>query len=102
MTKSSTARICFVTAAFLVAAASSASAIECKEDYQIVQGQAISTPYCRDNNLAAVARTYGFNVSDIAVRNNPLRKEEMCSYVGGDIRAQTACLEVQPGSRGTR
>ena len=45
MSKSNTAQICLLAGSFLVAAATIASAIECEEDYQIVQGQPISTPY---------------------------------------------------------
>ncbi|SFV25737.1 hypothetical protein [Hyphomicrobium facile] len=102
MTKSNTARICLLATAFAAATASSAAAIECNEDYQIVQGRPISTPFCRDNYLAAVARTYGYKVSDATIRNNPSRKEEICRYIGSDIRVQTACEEVLPGSRDTR
>jgi uncharacterized protein len=42
MSKSNTAQICLLAGSFLVAAATSASAsaIECEEDYQIVQGSA--------------------------------------------------------------
>jgi hypothetical protein len=78
MTKSNAARISFFAIIFAAAAATSASATECNEDYQIVQGRPISTPYCRDDYLAAVARTYGYKISDIAIRNNPSRKEEIC------------------------
>lgn len=94
---------CLIAIAAVTAAAGSANAaIQCDEDYQIVEGRPISTPYCRDNNLAAVARTYGYRVSDAAVRNNPSRKEEICRFIGNDIRVQTACAEVMPGSRDTR
>ncbi len=102
MSKSNTAQVCLLASSFLVAAAPSASAIECKEDYQIVEGQPISTPYCRDNNLAAVARKYGFKVSDGAIRNNPSRKQEVCRDIGSDIRVQSACEEVLPGPRDVR
>ncbi len=102
MSKSKTAQICLFAGLFLLAAATEASAIECKDDYQIVQGQPISTPYCRDNNLAAVARKYGFKVSDSAIRNNPSRKAEICRYIGSDIRVQSACEEVLPSPRDVR
>ncbi|MFA5955007.1 hypothetical protein [Hyphomicrobium sp.] len=102
MSKSNVAQLCFLTGSFLIAAASSASAIECQEDYQIVQGQPISTPYCRDNYLAQVARQYGFKATDREIRNNPSRKEEVCRFIGDDIRVQTACSEVLPGPRDTR
>ena len=102
MSKSNTAQICLLAGSFLVAAATSASAVECEEDYQIVQRQPISTPYCRDNYLASVARKYGFKVSDAAIRNNPSRKEEICRYIGSDIRVQTACEEVLPSPHDAR
>lgn len=102
MTTFGTARLCLMTVAIFAAATNSASAIECDEDYQIVQGRPISTPYCRDNYLAAVARTYGYKVSDSTIRNNPSRKEEICRFIGSDIRVQTACEEVLPRSRGSR
>ena len=46
----------------LVATATSAQAIRCNGSYQVVNGHEISTPYCRDNALAAVARAHGFDV----------------------------------------
>ncbi|MBS0238159.1 MAG: hypothetical protein JSR89_07035 [Proteobacteria bacterium] len=102
MTMFGTARLCLMTVAVLAAATGSARAIDCDEDYQIVQGRPVSTPYCRDNYLAAVARTYGYKVSDSTIRNNPSRKAEICRFIGSDIRVYTACEEVLPGSRDTR
>lgn len=81
-------------------ASSPAFAITCRGDYQVVNGQKISTPYCRDNELARVARESGFHVSDSTIRNNPGRKEEICRYLHTDIRVQTACAEVLPDSGG--
>ena len=86
----------------LVATATSAQTIRCNGNYQVVDGQEISTPYCRDNALAAVAREHGFNVSDASVRNNPARKQEICRWIGSDIRTQPACDEVLPDGDGSR
>lgn len=102
MSKFHAAYVGLLTGSFLLAAATAASAIECQEDYQIVQGQPISTPYCRDGYLAQVARQYGFKTTAEAVRNNPSRKEEICRFIGNDIRVQTACSEVLPSPRDTR
>ncbi|WP_423415574.1 hypothetical protein RLW55_03370 [Hyphomicrobium sp. B1] len=102
MLKSNAALFVFLTGSFMIAAATSASAIECREDYQIVNGQPISTPYCRDGYLAQVAREYGFKASASAIRNNPSRKEEVCRFIGNDIRVQTACSEVLPTPRDSR
>lgn len=102
MSKLHAAQVCILGGALLIAAAANASAIECKEDYQIVNGQPISTPYCRDGYLAKVAREYGFKTSAEVMRNNPSRKEEVCRFIGHDIRVQTACEEVIPSTRDTR
>lgn len=86
----------------LVATATSAQAIRCNGNYQAVNGQEISTPYCRDKALAAVAKEHGFNVSDAMVRNNPARKQEICRWIGSDIRTRPACDEVLPDGDGSR
>ena len=75
-------------------------AITCHGDYQVVNGQEISAPFCRDNALAAVARESGFHVSDAEIRNNPAKKEEVCRYLRSDIRVHTACAEVLPNDGG--
>jgi hypothetical protein len=86
----------------LVLAGGRAQAIQCDGDFQVVDGQEISTPYCRDNALAAVARERGFDVSDAAIRNNPERKQEVCRWIGSDIRTRPACDEVLPDDGGRR
>lgn len=79
-------------AAALVAVVAPAQAkIVCRNGFQVVGGTEISTPYCRDNYLAHVARERGARVSDSAVRNNPNLKQEVCRLVGRDIRVQGAC-----------
>ena len=102
MSKCHAAHLALLAGSFLIAAATSASAIECQEDYQIVQGQPISTPYCRDGYLAKVAREYGFKTSASTIRNNPARKAEVCRFIGSDIRVQSACAEVLPSPRVVR
>jgi hypothetical protein len=82
--------------ALALVCATPAYAIECDGDFQNVHGQPVSTPYCRDGALAAVAREHGFQVSDKVVRDNPSRKEELCRYLNSDIRAKPACADVMP------
>ncbi len=65
--------------------------IACREGYQMVNGQEISTPYCNDNYVAEVARKYGFKVSNEAVRNSPAKKDEICRVIGSDIRIHNYC-----------
>lgn len=58
------------------------SGIVCHGEYQIVEGQSLSTPYCADAALAKEARSLGDHVSATAVRNNPELKDETCLLVG--------------------
>ncbi len=85
-----------VFAILSLATAAPAMAITCHGNYQVVNGQDLSTPFCRDNALADVARQFGFHVSDAEIRNNPARKEEVCRTLRDDIRVYTACAEVIP------
>lgn len=67
--------------------------IVCRGEYQIVEGRAISTPYCEDANLAKVARAHGDNVSTSALRNNPAVKSEVCRFLGATNAAWDSCPE---------
>ncbi len=87
--------------ALLVLGSAGAQAhIVCHEGYQTVNGQEISTPYCNDNYVAAVARMRGFKVSDVAVRNSPAKKNEICRALGSDIRIQHYCDTDSSRDRG--
>jgi len=77
-----------------------AAAIKCSNGFQLVDGAMLSTPYCRDNFVAAVARQYGLDAPDAKVRNNPNFKRHVCRFIGQDIRIKEACEEVEPSSRG--
>lgn len=68
-----------------------ATAIECRDGFQRIGGQYLSTPYCEDNYLAAVARSYGSRVSNAEIRNNPGAKREVCRFIGHDTRVQHIC-----------
>ena len=70
------------------------AAIRCNGNYQVVNGSEISTPYCRDNQLARLGRQRGFKYSDGEIRNSPNAKRELCRYMRSDIEVQTACGEV--------
>ncbi len=85
--------------AFLMAGTLSAQAkIKCEGRFQIVKSQGkISTPFCEDNYLAAVARSYGRKVSGAAVRRNPGLKASVCRQVGHDYRLTDICANHRPG-----
>lgn len=70
------------------------AAIKCNGNYQVVNGSEISTPYCRDNQLARLGRKSGFKYSDREIRNSPSAKRELCRYMRSDIEVQTACGET--------
>ena len=83
-----------VLVALVVPYASASAAIKCNGNYQVVNGSEISTPYCRDNQLARLGRKSGFKYSDREIRNSPSAKRELCRYMRSDIEVQTACGEV--------
>lgn len=67
------------------------AAIVCEGNFQIVKGQPISTPYCREKELARVARSYGWRVSDKAVRHSESTKAQICRAIGYDNRVREIC-----------
>ena len=82
----------FVAAAATIFLSSAAEAkIVCREGFQVVNGQEISTPYCNDGLIAQVAREHGVKVSEETVRNSPSTRSEVCRFVGSDIRIQHYC-----------
>lgn len=85
----------------LFAGTPAASAITCKNEYQVVQGQLLSTPYCQDNYIAKVAREYGSRVSAREIRNNPNTKAEVCRFMGHDTRVSHLCQQYRDGHRGS-
>lgn len=80
------------TAVIALTAAAAQAKIQCNGAFQIMKrGGEISTPYCADGQVAAVARQYGMKVSADAVRNNPSEKQRACRLAGDDIRIKDAC-----------
>lgn len=77
---------------FAIAAASPAAArIECRGNFQITKYGPISTPYCEEKQIARVARSYGYAVTDAQVRNNPNTKVWLCGVIGNDNRLKGSC-----------
>ena len=67
-------------------------AIKCDGSYQLVKGHGpIATPYCQDDNLANVARSYGMRFSTAEIHNTPEIKHQVCAAIGHDNRVYTAC-----------
>lgn len=81
-----------VIVAFTGGISTAEAKIKCEGRYQIIKHNGkISTPYCEDNLLAAVARSRGMRVSNKAIRHNPSVKKKACEFVGHDIRVQDIC-----------
>ena len=92
-----------VSLAAIASLAPQAQAIECRGRYQIISGNPLSTPYCEDNYLAQVARSYGSRVSARQIRNNPNKKAEVCRFMGFDNRVSDICAGFRDdGVRGFR
>jgi hypothetical protein len=80
------------TAAALALGSIAAQAgIKCREGYQVVNGNEIATPYCTDAYIAQVAREHGVKATAERVRNNPSFRDEVCRFVGSDIRIREDC-----------
>lgn len=86
-------------AAALSGGGDASAKIRCVGPNQIVGGEPLSTPYCEDNHLAAVAREYGVAVSGSDIRANYNRKLRVCALIGNDIRVTNACGGLRPGDR---
>jgi hypothetical protein len=80
-----------VTAAALLAASQAEARIQCRGNFQITKNGPISTPYCEEQQIARVARSYGERVTDAEVHNNPNTKVYLCQRYGGDNRLKGSC-----------
>lgn len=65
------------------------AAIVCEDNFQIVHGVAISTPFCQDENLAAHARKLGRQISGADLRSHLEAKRDACAL--GAPGNETAC-----------
>ncbi len=68
-----------------------AARIECRGNFQMNKYGPISTPYCEEQQIARVARSYGMAVTDAEVHNNPNTKVYLCQIIGGDNRLKGSC-----------
>jgi hypothetical protein len=86
-----------VTSLLAIAMASPAAArIECRGNFQVTKYGLISTPYCEEEQIARVARSYGARVTGAEVRNNALTKVYLCQVYGSDIRLKGSCAGYAP------
>jgi hypothetical protein len=92
MRPSKLATLLLSTSLFALMMVSPAAAkIQCRDNFQVTKYGLISTPYCEELQIARGARSYGFNVSDAEVRNNPNTKVYLCQVIGNDNRLKGLC-----------
>jgi hypothetical protein len=76
--------------------APAAARIECRGNFQVTKYGLIATPYCEEEQIARVARSYGARVTGAEVRNNPLKKVYLCQVYGFDTRLKGSCAGYAP------
>ena len=57
---------------------------ECRGSSRSPKDGLIATPYCEEENIARVARSYGVETSPEEVRRNALKKVYLCQTIGDD------------------
>ena len=93
---------CLIGMAVLAMAASvpAAARIQCQGNFQMSKYGPIATPYCEEEQIALVARSYGWKVSGAEIHNDPLKKVYVCQIIGSDSRLKGSCAGYGPDSRG--
>jgi hypothetical protein len=76
------------------ASTSSYAGQRCDGDFELVRGSWVSTRYCRAVQISSVAREMGMRVSPETIMKNPSKADEVCRFIGSDIRVQPACDQV--------
>jgi hypothetical protein len=66
----------------------------CDGNFQYVQGGWTSTPYCRADQIARVARESGIRTTAEALLAHPANAEELCRFLDSDFRVHPACEEI--------
>jgi hypothetical protein len=78
------------------------AAIQCDGNFQIVRGFPVETLYCREWNLAYVARQFGWWVSVEEIRYSESRKAQVCRAIGFDNRVSDICAPFNSNGGGSR
>lgn len=72
--------------------------IQCRGNFQMSKYGPIATPYCEEEQIAIVARSYGMKVTGAQVHNDPLKKVYLCQTIGDDVRLKGSCAGYGPDS----
>lgn len=79
------------TALLTMGSAPAVAKIQCKGNFQVTKHGLIATPYCEEEQIARVARSYGWNGTAAEVHNNPNTKVYLCQRFGRDNRLKGSC-----------
>ena len=97
MTNILLARLIGCAALLLAMLATPAEArIECHGNFQVTKYGLIATPYCEEDQIAFVARSYGSKVTGAQVHNDPLTKVYLCQTIGYDSQLKGSCAGYGP------
>jgi len=72
--------------------------IQCRGNFQVTKYVLLATPYCEEEQIAFVARSYGSKVTAAQVHNDPLTKVYLCQTIGYDSRLKGSCAGYGPDS----
>ena len=72
--------------------------IQCRGNFQVTKYGLLATPYCEEEQIAFVARSYGSRVTAAQVHNDPLTKVYLCQTIGYDSRLKGSCAGYGPDS----
>ena len=72
--------------------------IQCRGNFQVTKYGLPATPYCEEEQIAFVARSYGSKVTAAQVHNDPLTKVYLCQTIGYDSRLKGSCAGYGPDS----
>jgi hypothetical protein len=82
----------------LTASGSRPARIQCRGNFQVTKYGLLATPYCEEEQIAFVARSYGSKVTAAQVHNDPLTKVYLCQTIGYDSRLKGSCAGYGPDS----
>ena len=89
---------CAVLLLVTLTAAPAVARIQCQGNFQVTRYGLIATPYCEEEQIAYVARSYGSKVTAAQVHNDPLTKVYLCQTIGYDSRLKGSCAGYGPDS----
>ena len=69
---------------------------QCQGNFKVTKYGLVATPYCEEQQIANVARSYGCKVTGAQVRKDALKKVYMCQILGHDVRLKGSCAGYGP------